>query len=149
MAGATAAAPALSRQQPKPQRVPWPARSRQRFLCCLVCSDPELCSSGLCRRCYDAAYHSETCFGGLKEEVLERDGRRCRACGEPTEIVHHRRPGVNELAWLVAVCARCHAVIHRLEQLDRYLPLALIELWREQHPAARVEQLQLAWETPP
>lgn len=127
------------------KRIPWRRTRRQRFLCCLVCGNPELCSSGLCRACYDAAYHSETYFGGLKEKVLERDGRRCRACREATDIVHHRKPGVNELEWLITICARCHAVAHRLQRLDRYLPPLLIELWREQHVDPAPEQLQLEW----
>ena len=38
----------------------------------------------------------------------------------------------------LALCSPC---------LDRYLPLLLIDLWREQHPEAAVaEQLPLAWE---
>ncbi len=38
----------------------------------------------------------------------------------------------------LALCSPC---------LDRYLPLPLIDLWREQHPEAAVaEQLPLAWE---
>jgi 5-methylcytosine-specific restriction endonuclease McrA len=123
------------------EKVPWPAHSRQRFLHCLVCGSEELCSAGLCRSCYDAAYHSESYFGGLKEDVLERDGHGCRVCGDPTDIVHHRKPGLNEWDWLIAICARCHAVVHRLQQLDR-----LIELWREQHPESAVEQLQLSWD---
>ena len=123
------------------------AYSRQRFLHCLVCRSAELCSAGLCRSCYDAVYHSEAYFGGLKEVVLDRDGRCCRTCGDPTDLVHHRKPAVNELAWLITVCARCHAVVHRLQRLDRYLPPLLLDLWREQHPkAAAAEQLALAWE---
>jgi hypothetical protein len=130
------------------KRVPWPRSRRQRFLHCLVCGNPELCSSGLCRACYDAAYHSEAYFGGFKEQVLERDGHCCQSCGDPTDIVHHRKPGVNDLAWLIAICARCHAVVHRLQRLDRYLPPPLIELWREHHTETGVEQLQLSWESP-
>jgi 5-methylcytosine-specific restriction endonuclease McrA len=140
-----AAAPTATRLAAR-KKVPWPARSRQRFLHCLICGHEELCSAGLCRHCYDAAYHSETYFGGLKEDVLERDGGRCRVCAAPTDIVHHRRPGVNDLAWLIAICAGCHAVVHRLQRLDRYLPPLLIELWREQHPASGTEQFPLPFE---
>ena len=128
-----------------PRKVPWPAQSLERFLHCLVCGSAKLCSAGLCRSCYDAAYHSESYFGGLKEDVLERDGHCCRACGVPTGIVHHRKPGLNEIDWLIAICARCYAVVHRLQQLDRYLPPLLVELWREQHADPAAEQLQLAW----
>ncbi len=136
---------ALATSGLKTKRVPWPRHSRQRFLCCLVCGGEELCSSGLCRSCYDAAYHSETCFGGLKEEVLERDRHRCCVCETPTEIVHHRKPGLNDLVWLTTICAGCHAVVHRLQRLDRYLPPLLVILWREQHPEAVAEQLPLDW----
>jgi hypothetical protein len=128
------------------KRVPWLRYSRQRFLGCLVCASEELCSLGLCRRCYDAARHSETHFGGRKEDVLERDGRRCRVCGAATDIVHHRRPGCNDLAWLTTLCAACHPTVHRLQALDRYLPPPLIELWREQHPETPALQFQFAWE---
>jgi hypothetical protein len=139
---------AASTQTPKRlshRKVSWPAHARQRFLCCLVCGNEELCSSGLCRSCYDTAYHSEIYFGGLKEPTLKRDGHACRVCGESTGIVHHRKPGVNDLDWLIAICARCHAIVHRLQRLDRYLPPFLIELWREQHAEAAPEQLQLEW----
>ena len=138
----TASAPAALQTR----RVPWPTRSRQRFLLCLVCGSDELCSAGLCRSCYDAAYHSEIYFGGLKEQVLERDGYCCRVCPTPTDIVHHRKPGLNELAWLITICAACHATVHRLQVLDRYLPPLLIELWREQHPDAPAAQLQFELE---
>ncbi len=91
--------------------------------------------------------NSETFFGGRKEDVLERDGRRGWACGDPTDIVHHRKPGLNDPDWLIAICACCYAVVHRLQRLNRYLLPFLIELWREQHPDADVEQRQLAWES--
>ena len=135
----TALAPPAARK-----KIPWPARSRQRFLLCVLCGSDEVCSSGLCRSCSDAAYHSRTYFGGLNEQVmLERDGCRCRICGEATDIVHHREPGRNDLEWLIAIGAGCHAVVHRLQRLERYLPLLLIELRREQHPEETLEQLNL------
>lgn len=140
----SASAPSTERSSIR--KVPWPAHSPQRFLHCLACGSDALCSSGLCRSCYDAVYHSETYFGGLKEPTLERDGHCCRVCGDSTGIVHHRKPGVNELDWLIAICARCHAIVHRLERLDRYLPPLLVELWREQHHEdAPAEQLQFEW----
>lgn len=49
-------------------------------------------------------------------------------------MVHHRRPGVHDPAWLVTICPACHAVIHRLRANRRWLPDPLVELWREQHP---------------
>lgn len=140
-----ASAPAITRRK----RVPWPTHYRQRLLHCLVCGSQDLCSSGLCRSCYDAAYHSQLYFGGLKEEVLDRDGHCCRVCTAATSIVHHRKPGQNEAVWLISLCAACHATITRLRVLDRYLLPFLVALWREQHPVAAVEQLRLAWEGAP
>jgi hypothetical protein len=42
--------------------------------------------------------------------------------------------------YLITVCRRCHARIHRTRMLLKILPALLIELWREQHPDG-VEQL--------
>jgi hypothetical protein len=52
---------------------------------------------------------------------------------------------VHDPTWLVTICPACHAVIHKLEAHRRWLPAPLVELWREQHPAAPL-QLQLAIE---
>ena len=133
-----ASAPAVSAKR----RVPWPAHARQRFLLCLVCGSDELCARGLCRRCYDAAHHDEAYFSGCKERVLARDGRRCRVDGAPTDVVHHRQPGVDRDEWLITLCPACHATVERLGQLDRYLPPLLRLLWREQHPEADDAQMQ-------
>lgn len=133
-----ASAPAMARKR----RVPWPAHSRQRFLCCLVCFSDELCARGLCRSCYDAAYRDESYFSGCKERVLLRDKRRCRVCGIASGVVHHRKPGVDRDEWLITLCPACHATVERLQELDRYLPPFLIELWREKHPDAAGTQLQ-------
>ena len=130
------------------KRVPWPRLSTAALLCCLVCESEELCGSGLCPRCCDASCHSETHSAGLKEEVLERDRCRCRVCGAATDIVHHRKPGRNDLAWLTTLRAACHATMHRLQALDRCLPALLRELWREQHPEAPALQLPFNWEAP-
>jgi hypothetical protein len=74
---------------------------------------------------------------------------RVRACGDPTNVVHHRRPGCDQEKWLITLCPACHATVERLERLDRYLPPLLLALWREQHPDTR-EQLALelaaSWE---
>lgn len=134
-----ASAPTASRKQ----RVPWPAHSRQRFLLCLVCGSDELCARGLCRSCYDAAHHDDSYFSGCKERVLARDSRLCRVCGVATDVVHHRKPGVDQDEHLITLCPACHATVERLGQLDRYLPPLLLELWREQHPTAEAGQLQL------
>jgi len=56
--------------------------------------------------------------------------------------VHHRKPGVNDRAWLITVCAGCHARLHRLAALRIWIPELLVALWIEQHPGVPV-QLQL------
>jgi len=112
---------------------------------------PRLCScgrdfswaGGLCRACYRARAHSRQRFDGLREEILERDGRLCRACGAAGRLhVHHRRPGVNDRELLITVCAGCHARLHRLAALRIWIPELLVALWVEQHPGVTV-QLQL------
>jgi 5-methylcytosine-specific restriction endonuclease McrA len=115
-------------------------RLPQRFLFCLGCASPEVCARGLCRSCYDAAYHDGNYFAGVKANVLARDGHCCRGCGAATNVVHHRRPGCDQEEWLVTLCPACHATVERLERPNRYLPPFLLTLWREQHPEAE-EQL--------
>jgi hypothetical protein len=39
-----------------------------------------------------------------------------------------------------------HAVAHRLQRLDRYLPPPLIERWRERHPEGFAAPLPFDWE---
>lgn len=103
--------------------------------------------AGLCRRCYRSRAHSRARFDGNREQVLERDGGMCRICGAGKRRlhVHHRRPGIHEPDWLVAVCAACHARLHRLLTLHCWLPEELIPLWAEQHPGAAV-QLQFSFD---
>jgi hypothetical protein len=84
----------------------------------------------------------------LRSGVLARDRWSCRVCGEPKSAerlhVHHRRPGVSREKLLIALCPAHHALIHRLEVLDRLLPPLGAELWRELHPGAP-EQLFLGF----
>lgn len=95
---------------------------------------------GLCRACYRAAVHSRRHFGGLRQEILDRDGCLCRACGSAGRLhVHHRRPGVNDRELLITVCAGCHARIHRLVALRVWIPDLLVTLWIEQHPGVPVQ----------
>jgi NMD protein affecting ribosome stability and mRNA decay len=99
--------------------------------------------AGLCRSCYRASAHSRHRFDGLRDEILDRDGRRCRTCGSAERLhVHHRKPGVNDRDWLITVCAGCHARLHRLAALRIWIPELLVALWSEQHPGVPV-QLQL------
>ena len=44
-----------------------------------------------------------------------------------------------------AACAACHARMHRLSAMRRWIPEALAPLWAEQHPGAPL-QLQLPLE---
>ena len=100
--------------------------------------------AGLCRRCYRAVANSRFRFGGLRDEILERDGYACRACGTGHRLhVHHRQPGVNDRELLITVCAACHARLHRLAAVRVWLPDPLVPLWEEQHPGVPV-QLQFS-----
>ncbi len=100
--------------------------------------------SGFCQPCYARRRRSRVYFAGMRDQVLARDGYRCQGCGAGNQRpVHHRRPGVHETRWLVTICPACHAVIHKLQSHRRWLPVSLLELWREQHPAVPL-QLQLS-----
>jgi len=77
-------------------------------------------------------------YGGLREEVLDRDQRRCRR----KLCVHHRVPGVSRLNLMITLCTGCHAIVERTQiVLGEMTPLLLV-LWREKHPEAK-EQLYL------
>lgn len=45
----------------------------------------------------------------------------------------------------MCLCAACHARIHRLRAMRKWLTTRLVPLWAELHPDTPV-QLQLAWE---
>jgi len=125
-----------------------PLPSPQRSFFCRACWLAPPIAGGLCRSCYDAAYRSASYFSGHREQVLERDGNRCRVCqGGEGLAPHHRRPGDDDPAWLITLCVRCHAKIHRSRQLRRYEPELLLELWAEQHAGRPLQgQLPLAEE---
>ena len=100
------------------------------------CGHDQPAIAGLCQPCYRRAAHSRFRFGGLREEILARDGHTCRACGAGDRLhVHHRKPGVNDRQL-------CHARLHRLGALRIWIPEPLVALWEEQHPGVAV-QLQL------
>ena len=113
-------------------------------LWCRSCGRSATLVRGWCMACYAAQRHDLVHFAGLRRNVLERDRHACRVCGEPNRRihVHHRRPGVSRASLLIALCPAHHALVHRLQALDRILPPLLAELWREQHPGAP-EQLFL------
>ncbi len=119
-------------------------KAEARWLFC-PCGQDVPAIAGLCRRCYRSASHSRFRFGGLRDEILERDGRLCRACGSADRLhVHHRKPGINDHELLITVCAGCHAQLHRLGAVRVWIPEPLVALWAEQHPGVPV-QLQF-WE---
>ncbi len=123
----------------------WVPDRRQGSLFCICGALPPL-TAGLCPSCYRKWRHSLRFFGGIREAVLDRDGRRCRACGSDHWIgVHHRKSGENRTSLLITVCAACHARIHRLLSLWKWIPALLAELWTEQHPGVPV---QLQFEVP-
>lgn len=110
----------------------------QRALCC-PCGRSEILALGLCSTCYTLKRQDEEYFGGLREQVLERDEYRCRVCGasgrdKRSIIVHHRVPGVSRLDLMISLCPGCHAIIHRLQAALEQMPPLLLVLWREQHP---------------
>jgi len=117
--------------------------SRQLALFCPCGALPPL-TAGLCPSCYWRWRHSLRFFGGVRDEVLESDGRRCRACGSDHWVgIHHREAGSNLPSLLICLCAACHAQVHRLLSLWKWIPELLAELWAEQHPGVPV-QLQIS-----
>lgn len=124
-----AAGPSLHNQDaPRAQFALW----------CRSCGASATLVRGFCGPCYAAQRHDRLRFGGWRRAVLERDRHACRVCGEGKRRlhVHHRRPGVSRANLLIALCPAHHALVHRLQALDRILLPLLAELWREQHPRA-------------
>ena len=118
-----------------------PRQKIQLPLCC-PCGSPDLHRRGLCEPCYNRRRRDRARFSGRREKVLSRDRRLCRVCRAPDPlVVHHRRPS-NRPAALITLCRGCHARLHRLRAIDRWVPAALEELWAEQHPSSP-RQLQL------
>ena len=117
-------------------------RARQAALFC-ACGEASPVTAGLCKPCYRTRWRDRRYFGGQRDQVLERDCRQCQLCsGTHTLNVHHRRPGQNAADQLLTLCAGCHARIHRLQSIRRWLPSQVVRLWEEVHPGQPV-QLQL------
>lgn len=117
------------------------SQQHQLPLCC-PCGSPDLYRRGLCEACYNRGRRDRARFGGGRERVLARDRHLCRVCHAPAPlVVHHRRPS-NVSSALITLCRGCHARLHRLGAIDRWVPDLLTELWAEQHPGSP-RQLQL------
>lgn len=119
----------------------------QRALYCR-CGREAIVARGLCGTCYTLKRQDQLYFGGLREQVLERDGYCCRGCGRAARgkrsiVVHHRRPGTSVLKFMLALCPACHARIHRTVVARFQQSRILLTLWREQHPRGH-EQMALA-----
>ncbi len=127
--------------------------SRQLALFCPCGALPPL-TAGLCNSYYWNWRYSLRFFGGVRDEILDRDGHRCRACGSDYWVgIHRREAGSNLPSLLISLCAACHAQVHRLLSLWKWIPELLAELWAEQHPGVPVQlqislsaQLQLPFE---
>ena len=97
-----------------------------------------------CRACYDRRQHSLRFFGGLREQILERDRFRCSACRTRSRLLVHHRDQHNQPRSLITLCVRCHMRIHRSLALRLWLAGRLLRLWREMH-RADPEQLQFVF----
>ena len=91
----------------------------QRVMHC-PCGQPKVLARGLCSTCYTFKRQDDAYFGGHREEVLKRDGYRCRVIGCTTlkrgkrsVAVHHREPGNNDPATMITLCLSCHAKVPR------------------------------------
>ena len=122
-----------------------PTPQNQLPLCC-PCGSHEIYRRGLCQACYNRGRRDRSRFAGRREQVLDRDHRTCRVCLSPAPlVVHHRslrRKKSNRPSALITLCRACHARLHRLRAVDRWVPDLLETLWAEQHPG-RPRQLQL------
>ena len=118
-----------------------PSPQKQLPLCC-PCGRGELYRRGLCETCYNRRRRDRARFSGGRERVLARDRCLCRVCHATAPlVVHHRRPS-NVSSSLITLCRACHARLHRLRAIDRWVPDLLETLWAEQHPRSP-RQLQL------
>jgi len=111
-----------------------------------ACGSMNLVAKGMCGPCLARQQRDRESFGGLRENVLDRDLWTCQGCGHHPQdamrdylVVHHRRPGVSKLDLMVTLCPACHAIVHRLKTLRAWLPENLVTFWHEQHPEAPLQ----------
>ena len=98
------------------------------------CGREKIVANGHCATCYTLHRHDFKHFGGLREQVLERDGYACRCCGasgrrKRSIVVHHRPPGRSKLKLMISLCPACHAKIHKTLVVLSSMPPLLRELW--------------------
>ena len=103
------------------------------------CGNRKILALGLCSTCYTLKRQDEEHFGGLREAVLDRDGKRCRVCDasgrdKRSIIVHHRVPGKSVLNLMISLCPACHAKVHRTRTMRSVMSPLLLKLGREQDP---------------
>jgi hypothetical protein len=119
-------------------------RMKQQGIFC-PCGRSEILALGLCSSCYSMKRQDDEKYGGLREAVLTRDGRRCRACHNIERrklCVHHRVPGASKLDLMITLCTACHAIVERTQMVLGEMTTLLLVLWREKHPEG-YEQLYL------
>lgn len=66
---------------------------------------------------YREDYLKSDAWKAKRQIVLDRDGHRCRICGNRATQVHHTRYakkiGSEPIEWLIAICNRCHRKEHK------------------------------------
>ena len=117
----------------------------QRALHCR-CGREKILAHGLCATCYTLRRQDEEYFGGLREQVLERDGYACRVCHasgrrKRSIVVHHRVPGKSILNLMISLCPACHAKVSKTKVVLSKMPPLLLILWREQHPRGHEQRM--------
>jgi 5-methylcytosine-specific restriction endonuclease McrA len=103
-------------------------------MCETVGCEREAWVRGKCRRCYYRRVNDLVRFGGHREAVMSRDAQTCQVCGAKAQLVHHRKYDPQDPNWQLSLCRPCHARIHRLATLRRFLPAKLVDLWAEANP---------------
>lgn len=112
-----------------------------------ACGSSDVSRSGFCPRCLRRRRHDRAKFDGNRESRLAADDGRCVGCGSPDAsrlVVHHRRPGENDVAFLATLCRACHVRVHHTARPSVNFVLEsplLWRLWRELHRRQPVQLL--------